>query len=558
MMSRRRQRLWSLVPTLCFLLLTAAVTAPWFLRPGFLFLLDFPGGPTRASFQRAAPGAPQNLAPLLALLSLVPNLLPAEVLQKLLVAAPILLSGVAATALTAWGLRRWYPTAPTRVPALSAGVFYALNPWVQTRIAAGAIYLLFGYALTPFVLLATLALIVRPSLARAVRAGLLLGISAVISPHHAVLQGGPVLALLLCAWAGRRLSWRHATGLALSALVLNLWWLAPSLRSPPQLSALPPAVLGELYRTSSVVDGGSVWLQALALVARWRTTWDFPSSAELLPSFWALWTLFSLLLAGGALVLFGSRERRPIGSALAALLVLGTTLGVGMGSGLTAAGTRALFANIPGWIAFRDTTKFFSVTALAEAGLLAAATAALLRIPSRLARAAAATAVLSLVLALASPAAWGFWGRIRAQPYPDSWRRAQALLDERPGREKVLLLPWFLYLQLPFTGVPAVANPARYVFDADLVSALHPLADPTHPPGTPATYTADPGLQETEAFLRGLLAAADPGPALAEGGFAAALILHTGQPDPLGDRLQASPTMRRALDTPELTVLWTP
>jgi hypothetical protein len=85
-------------------------------------------------------------------------------------------------------------------------------------------------------------------------------------------------------------------------------------------------------------------------------------------------------------------------------------------------------------------------------------------------------AFLSMAV-LALPVIYGMymWGGMRGQldpvAYPASWYETKTLIDQMPRGEKVLVLPWHLYLSLDFAKNRIVANPAEAFFGSEHIIA---------------------------------------------------------------------------------------
>jgi hypothetical protein len=82
-------------------------------------------------------------------------------------------------------------------------------------------------------------------------------------------------------------------------------------------------------------------------------------------------------------------------------------------------------------------------------------------------------AMLLGILAFTSPMLWGFYGQLSAVRYPDDWFAMNRLLNQQPGNDRVLFLPWHLYMGFNFSG-RIIANPAGDFFDRSVVMSDDP------------------------------------------------------------------------------------
>jgi hypothetical protein len=397
------------------------------------------------------------------LVALASRVVPAEVVQKLILAGIFVLGG--------WGAARLAPVA-TAAGAAAAGLF-VWNAHVLERLLMGHWALLVSYAALPWAVRA--ALDYRAGAARPHRLVGWLAVAACGSPPGALIAAGTALAVV----AGR--PWRRA-GLVLgAALALNLPWLLPSLLRPGGVPVRPAGAAafasrpdGPFGTLGSLLGLGGIWNGLVAPASHASWAW-WPGLAAVL----------TVALIGWPLVL-RRWERGPAIGLLAAAAV-----------GLALAGAYALpplrgladlaIAHLPGGGMIRDAQKFVAPLALVEAVGFGAGVERLLALlgPSRWRPLAAAVLVAAPVL-LEPGLAWGAAGRLGTASYPPDWSQARRIMaaDRQPGA--MLVLPWHLYLGLPWNGNRVVLDPAQRYFtrravgndDLELSNTVVPGEDP--------------------------------------------------------------------------------
>ncbi|MBM4438594.1 MAG: hypothetical protein FJ029_15535, partial [Actinobacteria bacterium] len=384
--------------------------------------------------------------------------------------------------------------------ALTAGLFYALNPWAMARVEHLGV--LAGYALAPAVLATAVLAFRRQSRRFAVATGLLLAIAAV-SPHY--LAYVTILLVALLMWRLIRagsvgVARRHLGNAALGVLAflaLEAFVLAPSIASA-WLGRGLPAEFAAAATDLALGSSGSPWLDALMLTgnARWR--------AEMRPGgigAWA-WTVVGLAPAATLPVaLVVNRTRRTVTASLIALAALPIALaGVAELPGIRPL-LEAAVAGIPGGRALREPDKLLGLAALAYAwgvGMVAATVAGWGSIvPRRRAPLGAIPIVLAFVLVLVAyttPAvAYFLWRPAVANWLPRAIPagyaavldavRADAAPDERvlvlesdervPRWDATRLLRHLVTRAMPSLGTVTVRHPVN-AYD---VSLLETLAD---------------------------------------------------------------------------------
>jgi hypothetical protein len=117
---------------------------------------------------------------------------------------------------------------------------------------------------------------------------------------------------------------------------------------------------------------------------------------------------------------------------------------------------------VPSLGAYREPQKFLALTVVAYAVLGAVGLERVGRAGRRWALAAAPVA-FAAVLLYGHALLWGLGGDVQLSRYPASWSEADRVM-ERGGEGRLLVLPWWLYEDWPFTDGRIVASPAPSFF----------------------------------------------------------------------------------------------
>jgi hypothetical protein len=454
----------------------------------------------REPFSAALPGrAPPRAVPSDLVVAAVSRILPADVVQKLILLAIFMLACAGAAAL----LDR-----EPLLARLAAGVFYAWNPYVGERLIIGQWALLLGYAALPWVLRAVLA----PDLdSRRGAARLALALLPAMIGGFAAMA---ITALVAIPAAVFTRSTRRAAVALVTLGIGSLPWFIPSLLhrvyvDPASVAAFAARADTPFGSIGSLLMLGGAW-NAQTVPKAYGGLWS------------ALW-LAAVIFALAAYLLLARRQHRWPGLGVAAAIGL-----VIAALGVTAPGRdllRSLIAAWPGFAVLRDAQQFIAPLALAESvgfGLAVAralnpgpfgrkalkperpvlahqaatASARPLRAeaagtasdrPARPLRADPAAAasdrparadttgtVLGL-LALLTPVlllpglAWGAAGRLRPAWYPASWLSTARTLDASPVPGSVLLLPWATYRTPPWNHGEVVLDPWTRLLSRPLI-----------------------------------------------------------------------------------------
>jgi hypothetical protein len=420
------------------------------------------------------------------LVALASRLVPADLVQKLILLGILVAAGTGAARLT-----------PTRRPAAkaAAAALYAWNPFVYERLVMGHWGLLAAYATLPFA--ARAATDLRTGAPGSVRRLVLtLAIAAAASPPGGLIAAAVALCVVAAPpWSGDRRGSASGGARALPlyrgtlgrvgvvvgvAVVVNAPWLVPSVLRPGGVpvraqgaAAFASRPDGPLGTVGSLVGLGGIW-NAFAV----------PPGVGSWP--WVGGLVVVLAVAGAGLPALW--RRLPAGAAGGLLLAAG--LGLLVAAAYAVPGLRPLVdlvvVHVPGGGLVRDAQKFVAPLALVEAAAFGLGVERLVpALPPRWGRAAAAGLVAAPVLLL--PAlAWGAAGRLAAVPYPEAFAEARTAMAADPVPGAVLVLPWHLYMGFPWNGDRVVLDPAQRWFtrravgndDLELAGATVPGEDP--------------------------------------------------------------------------------
>ncbi len=454
------------------------------LARGFLLSYDmvFVPDPPFSAALVGLTGGPARAVPSDAVVAVAARLLPADILQKVILLLIFTAACSGAAALLAAGWRSLTGRPAPVLACLVSGSFYVWNPFVAERLLIGQWALLLGYAGLPWVLreLCTGSPRIRPGrllvamLPAAVGGFAALAVTGLAAVPAALARGadeggpGPGSAR---AGRGRRL----ATVLGVLAL-LSLPWLIPSLLVSVHTDPLGVDLFASRADTPFGRLGSLVMLSGI-----WNTQTVPRGYGGAASSFWLI--LVACALAG--YLLLGRSRRMWPGLGLAGMLGLAIAA-IGITSP-TRAALRDLIAAWPGFAILRDGQQFVAALALTEAVGLGAIIAWLVSraVPAGARPRTAATsarpraepaAVAIAVLALLAPflllpgMAWGLAGRVRPAQYPADWLAARQLIDanHRPG--SVLLLPWAAYRRYPWNHGEAVYDPWNKLLSREVIS----------------------------------------------------------------------------------------
>ncbi|MET7671684.1 hypothetical protein [Micromonospora luteifusca] len=432
------------------LAVTALVLAP-LATPGYVLSYDMvfvPRQPWRMDLVVPTDSLPRAV-PLDALVSMASTAVPGWLLQRLVLAAVLLLAAIGAGRLV-----------PARHPItrVVAAIGYVWTPYLAERLLIGHWGLLLAYGALPWLVRATIR--VREKQPGGLPRLLLAVAPAVVTP-----TGGVIALVATVVLVARRGGTRVTVTAAGLVLALNAPWLAAAALTSADGRTDPDGVLAFSARAENwsgvfgaLAGTGGIWNAQTTPTSR---------SSPLAP----IATLVVLCLAAAGIR--SLRRRWPAGMAhrLAAMAALGfvaSALGVLPG---VSVGLEWVVATVPGAGLLRDGQKF-----LVPYALLLALSAALgaERLAARLAetsaragRGAVLVGALLLPVVVLPDLALGLAGRLRPVNYPADWDAVAARLDGQPG--EVLSLPAGPYRAYPWNGGRTVLDPLPRYVDADVL-----------------------------------------------------------------------------------------
>jgi hypothetical protein len=416
-------------------------------------------------------GEPARAVPSDAAIAVASRVLPADILQKLILLLIFAAACAGAGALLAAGWRTSRGSGAPRLACLVSGIFYCWNPFVAERLLIGQWALLLGYAGLPWVLREVCT---GPVGIRRCRLLLAMLPAAIGGFAALVVTGLAIVPASVARGSGAERGRRLAVVLAALAL-LSLPWLIPSILLPVHADPMGADLFAARADTPFGRLGSLVMLSGI-----WNSQTIPRGYGGAGSSFW----LLVVACAVACYAVLARRQQGWTGLGLAGLVGLGIAA-----IGVTSA-TRAMLHDLitawPGFSVLRDGQQFVAPLALLEAiGLGAGASWLLGRAwpssgrgitprPDRLRAEPAAVALV--VLAMLAPVvllpglAWGLAGRLRPVQYPADWLAARRIIDSSAQRGSVLLLPWGAYRRYPWDNAEAVYDPWNKLLSRAVIS----------------------------------------------------------------------------------------
>jgi hypothetical protein len=402
----------------------------------------------------------------------------------------------------------------SRWSRIAAGTLFAVNPFVFNRLYVGHVALLLGYALLPFAVMAAIRSLSSSTLRWLVPALWWAGLTS-LSPHFAWIYGLVILGVVLVAWSTQQHPLRRVIGWFVTCC--GAFAIMSSYLILPNGSTTLPTQVGSvslnLYRTNGDPHLG-LFANVLALYGFWRTG-PGPELPKDVIIGWPF-IMFAILVIIGVGVWYtwgksadkdeaqvsaetvahqppasdesshrddanadsGLNDHRRLTILLLFVGVAGFFLALG-NQGPTGGLFLWAYDHVPFFSIMREPQKFLMLLALAYAVFFGWGVEHLSKMDTSQSRLSALSTavVLAVVLPLGYCATIfdGLAGQVYSSPLPSAYQQADALMGNGVGN--VLVLPWHIYMEYPFTDGRVIANVGPTAFRRNVISGDNVEAD---------------------------------------------------------------------------------
>lgn len=270
-----------------------------------------------------------------------------------------------------------------------------------------------------------------------------------------------IIALLVTIWrhwANKQYLLRlgkYCLVMIVSFIFISSYWLIPALTGHGPIA--DASYNTEATQSGAFATTGGL-LNILQLHGFWaESTSFFVPSEDLLPlsGLWQL-GLFGLIVIG---IAQAWRYHRAITITLLASSIIATVLALGVFQG-------TLATLVPLFGGYREPHKFVMILALNNAYFAAWGVFFIFKKLQkyRTARTGTFTAFLLLPALITPTMIWGFYGQLHSVDYPRDWYAVNDRLSREQNNDKVLFLPWHLYMRFSFAHNRVLANPGDTFF----------------------------------------------------------------------------------------------
>lgn len=369
-----------------------------------------------------------------------------------------------------------------KIGALFASILYTVNPFTYARFLAGHYLLLLGYSVLPILVLALVRFLRNPTRRRSLDVTLIMALSLLVNLHIFFIESLLVIVVLVVY------AFQHANhlGRILKSsipiipllLLLNMFWILPETFQGGESTQLINNIdyLDLQAFTSRTWGAGP---NVLFSVASMHGFWlPFNYVSNYLP-FWQVFFIVILLVGVfGFVSKSRSAEEKVLKRSMIILALISASLATGISSPFFATTFQFLFDNLLFFRGFREPQKFVSLLVLAYSYLGGIGIIEISKKINRESILQRRNIIPSILLsaALIAPIAYGsnmffgFGGELRSIDYPEDWYEANNEISLDNGENKILFLPWHLYMPYSWVG-RNIASPSSVFFDKPVIHA---------------------------------------------------------------------------------------
>ncbi len=462
-------------PIAIFLLLAMLIMAPLY-KSGFVFLVDMVWGPGTDFSDIIRDGIGSSF-PVRMVLYFFSFLFSVEVLQKIVLTGVLFLPGVAMYRLAL----RYMPQSL----AVGAGMLYALNPYVYDRFIIGHWIVLLGYGFFPISVLLLNHYFETRTWRNFLVFALAFSLYPIISLHWVYIASGFLFVYGILEIKTYKVHqvrelidlrefFKKFLVFLVMFFVINSFWLIGFFDAGKTFSAI---TLNDFRAFSTIGDPEfGIWFNVLSLYGFWS------SSFLQFKDFFSWWWVIALVVM--MFSIFGAylqiRRGNTLALAIAIIFIPALFLSVGYGSSFTEPVIDFLFKFVPFFRGLRDTEKISGLIAFAYAFFTPLGVSSTLLYLGKKASAKKEKSWRWLAPSLVAliPFLWsgtmlfGAYGQVAPYSYPNGWYEAEEVLSADSETQKVLFLPWHMYIRLNFAGGEIVGNPATAFFSKEMITGL--------------------------------------------------------------------------------------
>ncbi|MCP8322965.1 MAG: glycosyltransferase family 39 protein [Candidatus Methylarchaceae archaeon HK02M2] len=358
-----------------------------------------------------------------------------------------------------------------RLVGLISALIYTYNPFVVDRILSGHLNLLLGYSLTPLIFTLFLFAMERFSIQRAILTGLVFSLlmSLIGYPHQALL-----LLILMIAYTlyhsspwkrGRLISTLKNFRVLVIILIMILPFLLVTIGEFTFGTTRLDFSIEEINYFSRYSSFLNVTrLSGYGLGFAEDAALNYPLLSQIMnPTILWLTSGYLIALISFITPIFLRRDKETIFWALVALVSLIFAQGT---HGSFESFSFWLYYNVPGFLAFRDPTKFLAITSFSYSILIGFGLKSLIpiikeRLPKNLGKQSKMFVIVTVIILILvtpmMPISYGNFGGLRTIQTPEYYDSVNTWLSDQSDDFRVLWIPpWFPVVSYNWTNAYAI------------------------------------------------------------------------------------------------------
>ncbi|MFA6995153.1 MAG: hypothetical protein WC249_01955 [Patescibacteria group bacterium] len=474
-----------------YALVILAIIAPWFLKPGYLFMTDMVWGP-KINLDWTGSWFLFNL-----LVKSLSFIFPIDFLEKIFISGVLILILLGGSLLTKTILEfdeveMAVPAAPARGLVFILSLFALFNPFVYDRALYGQFGVILSYGCLLFVA-AYLLRVYRNLDFKSLYAAAIFTALALLFSVHFIFLLAPFYILFLGALFLKRQEikaggkskkfWLALFFSFLIVLIINAnWLLAIAVKASPLATFVQQGITAQ--DLAAFQTAGKTPLQTFTNVLLMSGFWGKDQfryfDLTTAPNWQFSFIFLAPVIFYGVYLSFRRRSRREkiMSAVLLVIFSLAVYLAVGIKSPLTGGLTIFLYNYLPLYKGLREPQKWVAVIIPIYLFYLTLGTRRLKDSKLISKNIPVSAFIFSAVIIMAAPSLfWSFNRQAVPTPYPQDWYSVNQLLLNRSAQsygcnDRILFLPWHMYMSFNWVG-KIIANPASTFFSCPVLSGTN-------------------------------------------------------------------------------------
>lgn len=441
------------------------IVLPWFFKSGYLFFTDNVWGPN-IKLDWTSSWFLFNL-----LVKGLSFIFSVAFLEKLFITGTLVLILLGGQMLVKTILKYYSEPKPGLIFVLS--LFALFNPFVYDRALYGQFGALIAYGCLLFSISYLFQIWQTHNFKELYKVAIFSSIALMMSVHFIFLLL-PFYLLFFVSLCRVKKFWTVFPLALLIVLLLNVNWLvAIFTNASPLTNFVEQGITTQDLQAFATAghNGTETFTNVLLMSGFWGKDQFRYLNLTSVPGWQRSFILLTPIIFYGLYLSF--KKNKTLTLSLLAIFILAVLLAVGIKSGLTSGLAFFLYDHLPLYKGLREPQKWVAVVIPIYLFFLTIGASQLSKLKLFSRNQVISGFILIVIIIMGAPSLlWGFNRQVKSTPYPNDWAEVNNLVTSPNCSDKILFLPWHMYMSFNFAG-KIIANPASAYFTCPVISGTN-------------------------------------------------------------------------------------